>query len=90
MGTERLLVSRHQVQLTSGRRFVAVEAHVAARGSRMSSARETLAFDKTVVAELAGECWETAFWAYRVGEELVGATMVAQRSAFHWTRCGDK
>lgn len=79
MGTEGFLLSRHQEELTSGRRLVAVITHVAA-GSiyAVQAAGETISLQQTFVAVITGESRKSAFRANGIGEKLVRPPMIAQ------------
>ena len=88
VSTERFFVSRYQVELSSGRWFIAIVTHVTARSAHaVRTARKTLATKKTVVSIVAWKRWKSALWAYRVSEQLVGPSMVTQGSTLDSACC---
>ena len=81
--TEWLFLTSRQVHDALSRGLISVVTHI---GTAVVWAWEAVSFQKFFV-RFARECWEMAAGNDRVGEQLVGSSVVAQTTPVFFSRC---
>jgi len=87
VGAERLLLAGKQVQLTPTGGSIGIIAHVSAPWNAFGKILIILGTGeasalKEIIVVAAWKGGKQATWCHRVDEELVGSSMIAQRTTF--------